>query len=137
MLRVITAAFITLALTGCMDSITKLSEPVDTSYYTVDLKDYSYCKGSSSNCQNLTSIVSGTQYAGPVEDIYGSKISGPNYRGSLLRMMLDPQGAPYKAEKISANGRFYRVPANTYTDTVWKTLGDINDSLYNNKIITD
>ncbi|UTW02949.1 hypothetical protein KDX31_16705 [Amphritea atlantica] len=137
MLRVIIATFITLALTGCMDSITKLPEPTDTSYYTIDLKDYSYCQGSSSTCHSLSTISTGTQFAGPVEDVYGTKISGPNYRGSLLRMILEPQGAPYTADKISENGRYYRVPANEHTDTVWKVLGDINDSLYNNRIISD
>ncbi len=137
MLRVITATLLTLALTGCMDSITKLAEPTDVSFYTVDLKNFSYCQGSGSTCHDLSSIVSSTQYAGPIERAYGNKISGPNYRGSLLRMILNPQGAPYSAEKISENGRFYRVPANAYTDTVWKTLEDIHDALYNDKIIID
>ncbi|WP_299195263.1 hypothetical protein [uncultured Amphritea sp.] len=137
MLRVITATLMTLALTGCMDSITKLSEPADVSYYTVDLKNFSYCQGNRSTCRDLSSIVSSTQYAGPIEQAYGYKISGPNYRGSLLRMILNPEGAPYTAEKASDNGRFYRVPANAYTDTVWQTLENINDALYNGKIIMD
>ncbi len=135
MLRAITATLITLALTGCMDSITKLSDPTDTSYYTVDLKNFSYCQGSSSTCHDLSSIVSSTQYAGPIEKVYGSKIHGPNYRGSLVRMILKPEGAPYNVEKTSENGRFYRVPANTYTDTVWQTLQNISDALYDDKVI--
>ncbi len=137
MFRMLTAALLTLTLTGCMNSITKLIEPVDRSFYTVDLKNYSYCQGSSSSCYNLSSIVNGTQFAGPIEDVYSRKIAGPNYRGNLLRMMLDPETAPYSVEKTSENGRFYRLPANIHTDTVWRSLKDINDSFYNDKIFKD
>lgn len=137
MFRVITTILITLTLSGCMDSITKLSEPADISYYTVDLKNYNYCQGSSSTCHNLSMIVNGTQFAGPIETVYATKITGPNYRGSLLRMMLNPPDASYQVEKTSENGRYYRLPANQHTDTVWQAFDDISDSFYENKIFVD
>ena len=137
MFRVLTATLIALTLTGCMNSITQLAEPVDRSFYTVDLKNYSYCLGNSSTCHNLSTIVNGTQFAEPIEEVYGRKISGPNYRSSLLRMMLDPDTTPYDVEKTSDNGRFYRLPANTHTDTVWRSMEDIRDSFYNDKMFKD
>lgn len=133
MFRVITAALITLALTGCMGSIPELPEPTDKSYYTVDLKDFSYCQGNDQDCMNLSSISSGLSYFGAIEEVYGQPLTGPNYRGNLLRMLLKPKNAEYPVEKTSKDGRYYKVPANKYTDTVWNTLLRIDTSLYSPK----
>ncbi|WP_417223603.1 hypothetical protein [Amphritea sp.] len=136
MFRVITASLVTLALTGCMDSITKPSEPVDTSYYTIDLKHYTYCRGSTPTCHKLSMIASGALHLKPIEDIYDAKITGPNYRSSLLRMMLNPEG-PYPVKKMSTNGRYYRLPVNQHTDTVWQAFENMKSSLYNDNVFTN
>ncbi|MBQ0756531.1 MAG: hypothetical protein KBT66_15180 [Amphritea sp.] len=137
MFRVLTATLIALTLTGCMDSITQLPEPTDKSYYTVDLKDFSYCQGNDQDCMNLSSISTGHSYFGAIEEVYGQKLTGPNYRGNLLRMLLKPKNAEYPVEKTSKDGRYYKVPANKYTDTVWNTLNRIDTSLYSPKNLDD
>ncbi len=137
MLRVLTAALITLTLTGCMDSITQLPEPVDKSYYRIDLKNYSYCRGNTSGCMSLNIIGTGLPYFKSIEEVYGQELKGPNYRGNLLRMLLKPRNDEYLVEQTSADGRYYKVPANKYTDTVWQTLIKIDESIYNPKPLVD
>ncbi|MBN0987053.1 hypothetical protein [Amphritea pacifica] len=137
MFRVITALLITLALTGCMDSISKLSEPVDTSYYTVDLKDYEYCRGNTKQCLSMTLIGTGLPYFKPIEEAYSQKLSGKNSLKALIHMLLTSENAKYPIVKDSENGRYYRLGANKQTDTVWKTLKHIEESLYNPKRLID
>ena len=137
MFRVLTATLIALTLTGCMDNITQLPEPVDKSYYRVDLKNFTYCQGNNQACMSLSSISTGHSYFGAIEEVYGQQLTGPNYRGNLLRMLLKPKNAEYPVEKTSKNGRHYKVPANKYTNTVWNTLNRIDTSLYNPKNLDD
>ncbi|WP_432471897.1 hypothetical protein [Amphritea sp. HPY] len=108
-----------------MNSITTPAEPADTSYYVVDLKEFDFCKGLSDVCQSMTSITIDAYFAGAIEESYKQKITGPNYRASLARMILTPANKSYTSEQISENGRYHRVPANDMTDTVWKTLTEI------------
>lgn len=137
MFKVLTAALVAITLSGCMDSITQLPEPVDKSYYRIDLKNFNYCRGNTRGCMSLNVIGTGIPYFGAIEEVYGRELKGPNYRGNLLRMLLKPQNAEYLVEKTSEDGRYYRVPANKYTDTVWKTLIKINESIYNPKPLVD
>lgn len=137
MFKVLTAALLVLTLTGCMDSITTLPEPVDKSYYRVDLKNFTYCRGNTSGCMSMSIVASGSPFFGPIEEVYGQQLKGPNYRGNLLRMLLQPKHDEYLVEKTSKDGRYYRVPANKYTDTVWKTLIEIDDFIYNAKTLID
>ena len=137
MFRLLTAVLLALTLTGCMDSITKPSEPVDKSYYRVDLKNFTYCLGNTNDCMSLNVIGTGLPYFGPIEETYGQPLTGPNYRGNLLRMLLKPKNAEYPVEKTSKDGRFYKIPANEYTNTVWKTLMRIDNSIYNDRPVVD
>ncbi|MCV6611407.1 MAG: hypothetical protein OIF55_11610 [Amphritea sp.] len=133
MLKMISTALLAISLTGCVSNIIEPSEPKDTSYYVVDLKDYSFCLGNTGACHNLSTITNGTLYAAPIEEAYGQKISYPNYRGSLLKMMLRPADQSYTPEKISDNGRYYKLPINDKTDTVWKVMERIHAAYYDDK----
>lgn len=133
MLRMISTALFAASLTGCVGNIIEPSEPKETDYYVVDLKDFSFCLGNTGACHNLSTINNGTLYAGPIEAAYDQKITAPNYRGSLMKMMLRPKDQSYTPEKISDNGRYYKLPVNDKTQTVWKTMERIHDAFYDDK----
>ena len=130
MIRVLLTSLLALLISGCISTIQESAKATDTSYYKVDLKNYTLCRGNSRQCHNLNTILSATEYARPIEKAYKQKITGPNYRASLLRAMLNPQDKSYEAEKLTANGRFYKLPVNEKTDAVWKAMAAIHDELY-------
>ncbi|MEH6575863.1 MAG: hypothetical protein V7731_02190 [Amphritea sp.] len=131
MIRVLLTSLLALLVSGCLSTIQESAKATDTSYYKVDLKDYTFCRGNSRQCHNLNAILSATEFAQPIERAYNQKVTGPNYRASLIRMMLNPQDGSYEAEKLTANGRFYKLPKNEKTDTVWKSMTALYQSLYN------
>ncbi len=132
MQKILATALLAISLTACTGDLIKPSESQDRSYYVVDLKDYSLCLGDTGVCQNLTTITNSPYKAEAIEALYQQKVSGPNYRGSLLKMMLRPQDKSYTVEKISNDGRYYKLPINEKTQTVWDTLKRINDTIYQN-----
>ena len=113
------AAFL---LTGCVGSNSPANTSVDTSYYVIDLKNYFFCKGMSDVCQDMTVIITNTQHATAIEEAYAQKITGPNYRANLAKMILSPGDNSYTSKKLTENGRYRKVPVNQMTDTVWRTL---------------
>ena len=130
MIRVLLASLLALVVSGCINTLQESAKATDTSYYKVDLKDYSFCRGNSRQCHNLNTILSATEHAQPIERAYNQKITGPNYRASLLRMMLNPKDQSYKAEQLSDNGRFHKLPKNEKTDAVWNSMVAIHQDLY-------
>ncbi len=134
MIRALTISLLTVLVSGCMSDIVKQSTPSDIDYYLVDLKRYSLCKENTQSCHNLTTIVNGTQYAKPIEQAYGQKITGPNYRSSLLRMMLNPADGSYQAEALADLTHKFKLPVNDKTNAVWDTMTNIHEHFYNSKM---
>ncbi|PIE24995.1 MAG: hypothetical protein CSA60_02390 [Neptuniibacter caesariensis] len=124
-----------LALTGCLnlDSIKpEQKAPRDTSYYLIDIKYKFFCLGNTLKCKDMTKIVSAQDKFRPIENAYGTAIAAPNYPVSLTRMILNPKDGSYNSTPVGTNGRYYKVPVNDKTKTVWRTLEAIENDLYRN-----
>lgn len=120
-----------LALGGCVNLSGALKEaPSADQFYTLDTRYYRFCRGETSDCQELTSIVSVRAQLKPIEQAYGRKIQGPNYPTDLARMILTPPDGSYQSEAMGADGRYFRIPINPHTDTVWHTLDKAYQSIY-------
>ncbi len=120
-----------LALGGCVNLSGALKEdPTADQFYTLDTRYYRFCRGATANCQDLTSIVSVRAQLKPIEQVYGRKIQGPNYPTNLARMILTPPDGSYSSEAIGTDGRYFRVPINLHTDTVWHTVDKAYSSIY-------
>ena len=114
-----------LSLAGCITSPIQSDQPIDKSYYVLDLKDYQLCRGLSQECRTLNSIIVDSRFARAIEESFQQKIQGPNYRASLARMLLSPANQSYRAEPLSSDNRLHKLPINTHTDTVWETLSEL------------
>jgi len=124
--KLLITLFSVLTLTGCLGSnSTENTAETDMSYYVVDLKKYTFCRGMSDVCQNLNNVISHTHQVSAIEDTYEQEIKGPNHRASLIRMILSPTDNSYASELISKDGRYRKVPINNKTDVVWYTLAEI------------
>lgn len=120
-----------LALGGCVNLSGALKEdPTADEFYTLDTRYYRLCRGETSRCQDLTSIVSVRAQLRPIEQAYGHKIQGPNYPTDLARMILTPPDGSYASEAVGSDGRYFRVPVNRHTKTVWDTLDKAYHSIY-------
>lgn len=120
-----------LALGGCVNLSGALKEdPSVDSFYTLDTRYYRFCRGETSRCQDLTLIVAVRAQMKPVETLYGRPLKGPNYPADLARLILNPPDGHYRSEPVGADGRYFRVPVNHHTDTVWDTLEQAYDSIY-------
>ncbi len=120
-----------LALGGCVNLSGALKEdPSADQFYTLDTRYYRFCRGETSDCQELTSIVSVRAQLKPIEQAYGRKIQGPNYPTDLARMILTPPDGSYQSEAMGDDGRYFRIPINPHTDTVWHTLDKAYQSIY-------
>ncbi|MBR9827923.1 MAG: hypothetical protein GYB41_04675 [Oceanospirillales bacterium] len=120
-----------LALGGCVNLSGALKEdPTADQFYTLDTRYYRFCRGETANCQDLTSIVSVRAQLAPIEKVYGRTISGPNYPTDLARMILTPPDGSYTSTPMDSDGRYFRIPINTHTDTVWTTIDNAYNSIY-------
>jgi hypothetical protein len=120
-----------LLLGGCVNLSGALKQdPTADQFYVMDTRHFQLCKGETRRCQELTPIVSVRYKLGPIEEAYGERIKGPNYPASLARMIITPPNGSYRSEPIDAEKRYYRVPVNSMTDTVWTTLEDAYGSIY-------
>lgn len=120
-----------LALAGCVNFSGALKEDPDAdAFYTLDTRYYRFCRGKTPDCQDLTSIVSVRAQLVPIELIYGRKIMGPNYPIDLARMILSPPDGSYTTQAMGSDGRYFRVPVNTHTNTVWTTVDQAYTSIY-------
>jgi len=121
------AIFITLVTTlvaGCSGFSDLLHTP-EENFYAIDSENKFYCKGSSSNCMDITKIVSARSMLSPIEDAYQQKITGPNYPVTLIQVLLYPQDGAYEGQPVGREGRFYQIPKTARTDLVWGVLSDI------------
>jgi len=112
-------------LSGCFGPIT-MPESEDKSFYVIDLKTHALCRGMTNDCFDMNTIVYNMSLVQPIENRYNKTITGPNYRGSLIKMMIFPPDESYTAEKMTSNGRYYRLPINDKTDSVWFTLKELD-----------
>ncbi len=120
-----------LALGGCVNLSGALKEdPTADQFYTLDTRYYRFCRGETRDCQDLTSIVSVRAQLKPIERIYGRQIQGPNYPTDLARMILNPPDGSYTSTAIGDDGRYFRLPINRHTDTVWETIDQAYHSIY-------
>lgn len=120
-----------LALGGCVNLSGALKEdPTADQFYTLDTRYYRFCRGETVDCQDLTSIVSVRAQLKPIEQIYGRTIQGPNYPTDLARMILTPPDGSYSSKALGTDGRYYRVPVNRHTNTVWETIHKAYYSIY-------
>lgn len=124
-----------LTLTGCL-SVDSLKPgqgvPKDTDYYLVDIKYRFFCLGTTNSCRDMTKIVSAQDKLAPIEQVYGAKVKGPNYPVSLTRMVLNPPDDSYQNTPVGTNGRYFKIPINDKTKTVWRALGLAENDLYQN-----
>ncbi len=120
-----------LLLGGCVNLSGALKEdPTADQFYVLDTRYFQFCKGKTHRCQELTSIVSVRYKLGPIEESYGERIKGPNYPASLAKLILTPPDGSYSSEAVDAEKRYYRVPVNSKTNTVWNTLEAAYRSIY-------
>jgi len=131
MKKLLMPATAALLLGGCINlSETMKDDPTADRFYVMDTRYFQLCKGETRRCQDLTTIVSIRYRLKPIEDAYGQPVKGPNYPASLARMILTPPDGSYRSEPIGADQRYYRVPVNSKTDTVWTTLDEAYNSIY-------
>lgn len=131
--KVVLFLIASLSLSGCvsMDSLSLgKSEPTKTDYYLIDTKFRFYCLGNTTQCRDMTKIVSSRGQLGPIETAYGQAIKGPNYPVTLTRMLLNPSDGSYKSTPVGTTGRYFSVPVNDKTRTAWNVLSDIEGNLY-------
>ncbi|MBA4502823.1 hypothetical protein [Marinobacterium marinum] len=120
-----------LALGGCVNLSGALKEaPGVNEFYTLDTRYYLFCQGESARCQDLTAIVSVRSQLKPIEQIYGRSVQGPNYPTDLARMILTPPDNSYISTAVDSENRYFRVPVNRHTRTVWETLDKAYHSIY-------
>lgn len=131
--KLLLTPLLAVALSGCIntDNLLKPATGVDE-YYTFDSQQLRLCRGQSKNCYDLAVIVSDRLQLAPVEQAYGSQISGPNYPLQLAQTLINPPHGEYQAQPQGEDGRYYRLPINQQTDAVWQALGNAFDGLYNN-----
>jgi len=131
--KLLLAPLLAVALSGCIntDNLLKPAAGVDE-YYTFDSQQLRLCRGQSNNCYDLAVIVSDRLLLSPVEQAYGSQISGPNYPLQLAKTLLNPPHDEYEPQPQDEEGRYYRLPINQQTDAVWQALASAFDGLYNN-----
>lgn len=123
-----------LALGGCIETGNLLqTAPGVGEYYTLDSERLILCQGQSNQCHRLSVIVSERRFLTPMENAYGTRISGPNYPLQLARTLITPPGGEYEAEPIGDSGRYYRLPVNRQTDAAWQALSNAFDSIYNSQ----
>ncbi|MFC6670054.1 hypothetical protein [Marinobacterium aestuariivivens] len=119
------AALVALTLGGCA----QLERPTED-YYTLDSRYLLMCRGTTNHCQELSLVASGINRVDPIEDAYGQQVRGPNYPLSLARMLLKPADGSYSPKPLDDSNRYYILPVNSKTDTVWDTLDDIHSWIY-------
>lgn len=121
-----------LFLTGCVKTAGLLQrDPTANQYYKLDSQELRICRGETSQCYELTPIVSARTVLRPMEEKYGQRIAGPNYPVNFMRMLLNPANNSYTSER-QADGRFYHLPINDYTDAAWTTLEEVYRTYYEN-----
>jgi|SRR5690554_3092250 hypothetical protein len=131
MKKLLIPAATVLLLGGCVNLSGALKQdPTADQFYVMDTRYFQFCKGETRRCQELTSVVSVRYKLGPIEEAYGERLKGPNYPASLARMIITPPNGSYRSEPVDAEKRYYRVPVNSMTDTVWTTLEDAYGSIY-------
>ena len=123
----LTAIASTALLSGCL---TLQPAPGVGEYYTLDTKKLTICMGDSHRCHTLIDFAYSQETLPPVENAYGKKVDGPNYPVEMARMMLNPPNNLYKASVKDSNGRYYKVPVNTQTNTVLRALEKASNTLY-------
>jgi hypothetical protein len=129
--RLLPVVGVLLLLGGCNSLSGAFKEdPTADQFYRLDTRHLRFCKGETALCQELTSVVSVRYKLGPIEEAYGERIKGPNYAASLASMILTPPDGSYRSEAMDADKRYYRVPINDKTNTVWKTLDAAYGSIY-------
>lgn len=126
-----------IALSGClnMDSLSLgKGEERDTSFYLVDAKYRFICLGNTKICKDMTKIVSARSMLRPVEKAYDTTITGPNYPVSMVRMLLNPKDESYKSMPVGKEGRYFKLPKNEKTNTVWETMLRIEEDLFGTSV---
>lgn len=117
-------------LSGCIKTEGLLQrDPTANNYYKLDTQDLKICRGETSICYTFAPISAARTLLKPVEEIYGKHVRGPNYPVNFAHMLLNPPNASYTAAP-QPDGRFYHLPVNEYTDTVWTSLKDVYDVYY-------
>ena len=133
MKALITLLLVSIGLSGCvsLDDITPSDTPAkDTSFYRVDTKFRFLCLGESTNCRDMSKIVSSRSLLNPIEHAYETTIKGPNYPVSLMRTIMYPSDKKYVAKPLGTDGRHFSLPITQRTKLVWTTLEEIEASHY-------
>lgn len=129
----ITLLLVSIGLSGCisLDDITPSDTPAkDTSFYRVDTKFRFLCLGESTNCRDMSKIVSARSKLKPIESEYNTEIKGPNYPVSLMRTIMYPNDKKYTAKPLGTDGRHFSLPITPRTKVVWTTLEEIEATHY-------
>lgn len=122
MYRLLSVFLVSLLLTGCFSNPMK-QEPIDTSFYLIDLEKNVMCQGESNVCQNLSDLYVDPVKTQEVERLYKQKaLHTKNDRTAILKMIIRPDNKIYVGEKYSANGRYYKIPASSETKQLFEIL---------------
>lgn len=121
-----------LIVSGCVKTDTLLQrDPTSSSYYSLDTRTLTLCRGETSNCYPLARIASARDKLQPMEEKYGQRVAGPNYPLNFARMLINPPANSYTPD-AQADGRFYHLPINAYTDAAWSSLEAVYAAYYDN-----
>lgn len=119
-------------VSGCIKTEGLLQrDPTANAYYKFDSRDLRMCRGETSNCYTLAPIVSVRYKLQPMEEQYGQRVAGPNYPLNFARMLINPPANSYTPD-AQADGRFYHLPINAYTDAAWSSLEAVYAAYYDN-----
>ncbi len=99
-------------------------------FYSLDTRDFRLCRGTSKDCVKLTYIASMQEQLGPMEELYGANLQGPNYPLSLTRIMISPPNQAYTTQRLDEEGRYRRLPINQQTNWVWTLLKKETTEMY-------
>lgn len=116
-------------LGGCMSLGGTKDESIGE-FYSLDTRDFRLCKGTSTHCVSLITVVSMQHELGPIEDKFGRAVRGPNYPLDLTRMLISPPNEAYTSQRLDAEGRYRRLPVNSQTNTVWSLMKSGSEQMY-------
>ncbi|GGK66107.1 hypothetical protein [Amphritea balenae] len=123
MIRILTLALSGLLLTGCISNPLS-QEPIDTSFYMIDLKRNIICLGNSKNCEDMSPLYHNPIKANRIGSLYNQAVTGESTRSALLKMIIRPDNKTYSGEKLSDDGRFYTIPLTEKTRQLFLIIKD-------------
>lgn len=125
----LTIAVVTVLLAGCSDFTKTLTDTSYRDYYRLDGKSLSLCRGQTVDCYPFSSLSSAQERLPAIEKAYDYKFTGPNYPLEAARLILRPPHQEYTIER-GPNGRYFKLPINEQTRTVWNALEQAGKTLY-------